>query len=34
MVEWSTETVQSRDRFSYWREAVCQSIFKIGRASV
>jgi AraC-like DNA-binding protein len=29
MVEWSTETVQSRDRFSYWREAVCQSIFNI-----
>ena len=29
MAEWSTEAVESRDRFSYWREAVCQSIFNV-----
>jgi AraC-like DNA-binding protein len=29
MVEWSTGAVAARDRFSYWREAVCQSIFNI-----
>jgi AraC-like DNA-binding protein len=29
MAEWSTEAVQTRDRFSYWREAVCQSIFNV-----
>lgn len=29
MPEWSTDTVQARERFSYWREAVCRSIFNI-----
>jgi len=27
MPEWSTDTVQERERFSFWREAVCRSIF-------
>jgi AraC-like DNA-binding protein len=29
MIEWSTDTVRAQERFSYWREAVCQSIFNI-----
>jgi len=29
MVEWSTDTVDARDRYSYWREAVCRSIFNV-----
>ncbi|HVU80913.1 MAG TPA: hypothetical protein VHD89_02795, partial [Rhodanobacteraceae bacterium] len=29
MAEWSTARVQPRERFSYWREAVCRSIFNL-----
>ena len=29
MAEWSTETFRPYERFAYWREAVCQSIFNI-----
>jgi AraC family transcriptional activator of tynA and feaB len=29
MAEWSTDTVRARERFSYWREAVCQTIFNL-----
>jgi AraC-like DNA-binding protein len=29
MVEWSTDTVQANERYSYWREAICQSVFNI-----
>lgn len=29
MAEWSTDTIQARERFAYWREAVCRSIFNI-----
>ena len=29
MFEWSTDTVQPKERFSYWREAICQSVFNI-----
>jgi AraC family transcriptional activator of tynA and feaB len=29
MAEWSTAGVDARERFSYWREAVCQSIFNL-----
>jgi AraC-like DNA-binding protein len=28
-MEWSTNTVRPPERFSYWREAVCQSIFNL-----
>jgi AraC-like DNA-binding protein len=28
-MDWSTDTVQPRERFSYWREAVCRSIFNL-----
>jgi AraC-like DNA-binding protein len=28
-MEWSTDTVGPRERFSYWREAVCRSIFNL-----
>jgi AraC family transcriptional activator of tynA and feaB len=28
-MEWSTDAVQPRQRFSYWREAVCRSIFNL-----
>jgi AraC family transcriptional regulator, positive regulator of tynA and feaB len=28
-MEWSTDTVQPRERFSYWRDAVCRSIFNL-----
>jgi AraC family transcriptional activator of tynA and feaB len=28
-MEWSTDSVQPRERFSYWREAVCRSIFNL-----
>ena len=28
-MEWSTDTVQPRERFTYWREAVCRSIFNL-----
>lgn len=26
---WSTDDVRARERFSYWREAVCQAVFNI-----
>src|SRR5712671_2702951 len=26
---WSTDTVRTRERYSYWREAVCQAVFNI-----
>ena len=29
MAEWSTAGVAARERFSYWREAVCKSIFNL-----
>jgi AraC-like DNA-binding protein len=29
MTEWSTDTVQPHERYSYWREAICQSVFNI-----
>jgi AraC family transcriptional activator of tynA and feaB len=28
-MEWSTDSVQPDERFSYWREAVCRSIFNL-----
>jgi AraC family transcriptional activator of tynA and feaB len=28
-MQWSTDTVGPRERFSYWREAVCRSIFNL-----
>ncbi|HKS86886.1 MAG TPA: helix-turn-helix domain-containing protein [Pseudolabrys sp.] len=29
MVSWSTDTVKARERFSYWRDVVCQSLFNV-----
>lgn len=29
MSQWSTDAVMPRERFSYWREAVCRSIFNV-----
>lgn len=29
MATWSTATVQSRERFSYWREVVCQTVLSV-----
>ena len=29
MREWSTDAVRAHERFSYWREAICQSIFNL-----
>ena len=29
MVSWSTDTVNERERFSYWREVVCRSLFNV-----
>src|SRR2546421_423149 len=26
---WSTDAARSRDRFSYWRDAVCKAVFNI-----
>ncbi|WP_198164553.1 helix-turn-helix domain-containing protein [Rhodoplanes sp. Z2-YC6860] len=26
---WSTEAIRDRDRFSYWREALCQAVFNL-----
>jgi AraC family transcriptional activator of tynA and feaB len=26
---WSTDTIPARERFSYWREALCQAVFNI-----
>jgi AraC-like DNA-binding protein len=30
MREWSTDAVRAHERFSYWREAICQSILNLG----
>ncbi|HZP71734.1 MAG TPA: helix-turn-helix domain-containing protein [Pseudolabrys sp.] len=29
MTSWSTDAINERERFSYWREVVCQSVFNI-----
>ncbi len=29
MLTWSTDTVAARERFSYWREVVCQTVFNV-----
>lgn len=29
MLSWSTDTVKKRERFAYWREVVCQSLFNV-----
>jgi AraC-like DNA-binding protein len=29
VLTWSTDTVDARERFSYWREVVCQAVFNI-----
>ena len=29
MVSWSTDTINERDRFSYWREMICSTLFSI-----
>jgi AraC family transcriptional regulator, positive regulator of tynA and feaB len=29
MIEWSTEGVRAPERYSYWREVVCQTVFNI-----
>jgi AraC-binding-like domain len=29
MVSWSTDSINERERFSYWREIVCNTIFSI-----
>jgi AraC-like DNA-binding protein len=29
MVSWSTDTINERERFSYWRDVVCQSLFNV-----
>ncbi|HLL28184.1 MAG TPA: helix-turn-helix domain-containing protein [Xanthobacteraceae bacterium] len=29
MVSWSTDTIRGRERFSFWREAVCQAAFNV-----
>jgi len=29
MISWSTDTISERERFSYWREVVCQSLFNV-----
>jgi len=29
MVRWSTETIDARDRFSFWREVVCQTVLNV-----
>jgi|SRR6476646_2566873 AraC-like DNA-binding protein len=29
MVSWSTDTINERERFSYWREMVCSTLFSI-----
>jgi AraC family transcriptional activator of tynA and feaB len=26
---WSTDTIRNRERFSYWREALCQAVFNL-----
>jgi AraC family transcriptional activator of tynA and feaB len=27
MVTWSTDSINERERFSYWREMICRSLF-------
>jgi len=29
MVSWSTDTIDERDRFAYWREMICSTLFSI-----
>lgn len=29
MASWTTDTINERERFSYWREVVCQSLFNV-----
>ena len=29
MVSWSTDTINERERFSYWREMICNTLFSI-----
>jgi AraC-like DNA-binding protein len=29
LVSWSTDTINERERFSYWRDVVCQSLFNV-----
>jgi len=29
MVSWSTDTINERDRFAYWREMICSTLFSI-----
>jgi AraC-like DNA-binding protein len=29
MVSWSTDTINERERFSYWREMICSTLFRI-----
>lgn len=29
MQSWSTDTINERERFSYWRDVVCQSLFNV-----
>jgi AraC-like DNA-binding protein len=29
MVSWTTDTVEARERFSYWREMICSTLFSI-----
>jgi AraC-like DNA-binding protein len=29
MVSWSTDTINERERFSYWREMICSTLFSI-----
>jgi len=29
MVTWTTDTVEARERFSYWREMICSTLFSI-----
>ncbi len=29
MVRWSTETIDARERFSFWREVVCQTVLNV-----
>ena len=26
---WSTDAIRDRERFSYWREALCQAVFNL-----
>jgi hypothetical protein len=33
MASWSTDTINERERFSFWREIVCKMVFKISPES-